>query len=355
MPRLAKRQTAVTLGPIGQTLLGDYVHRVAFASGGTRFAACSASGQVAVWEAALLSPVCELKGHQQSALTLAWHPKRKELATGGQDGLVRLWNTDTGEERAVLPLGAKGAWVEHLAWSPDGQFLAASAGRTLRIWRIDPATTPQLAAEVPAYKTTISALTWMPRGGGLVASAYGGAWLWKIGQEKPVRPFPYDGALLTIAVSSSGEYLASGNLDGSVHLFRTDSDQNWHMSGYPVKVTSVRFDHNGLNLFTASGPSLVSWNMKKFEGTGGRLFKGHLGWIQEIACHPNRSLVATVGEDGLLCLWEPQTTKPLLSQEVNKTGGLSCAAWSSNGQWLVTGASDGVVSLFSVHGIEDRA
>ncbi len=355
MPRLAKRQATVTLGLIGRAMLGDYVHRVAFASDGTRFAACSASGQVAVWKTASLHPICDLKGHQQSALTLAWHPTRSDLATGGQDGVVRVWNTDTGEERAALPVGGQGSWVEHLVWSPDGQSLAASAGKVLCIWNIDPASTPQVAAEVPAAKTTISALTWMPRGGGIVASAYGGAWLWKVGQEQPVRPFPYDGALLTIAVSPSGEYLASGNLDGSVHLFRTDSEQNWHMSGYPVKVTSVRFDHNGLNLFTASGPSLVSWNMKKFEGTGGRLFKGHLGWIQEIACHPTRSLVATVGEEGLLCLWEPQTTKPLLSQEVNRTGGLSCVAWSSTDAWLVTGASDGGVSLFSVHGIGDRA
>lgn len=354
MPRLAKRQTVVTLGPIGRAMLNDYVHRIAFAPGDGKLAACSASGEVVVRETSSLNPVCRLKGHEQSAIALAWHPTRQELATGGQDGLVRIWNGDTGEARAALPVGGQGLWVEHLAWSLDGQFLAASAGKILRIWRIDPSTTPQLAAEVPASKTTISALTWMPRGGGLVASGYGGAWLWKIGQDKPVRPFPYDGALLTIAVSPSGEYLASGNLDGSVHLFRTDNEQNWHMSGYPVKVTSVRFDHNGLNLYTASGPSLVVWNMKKFEGTGGRLFKGHLGWIQEIACHPSRSIVATVGEDGLLCLWESKTTKPLLSQEVNKTGGLSCVAWSAEGGWLATGASDGAVSLFSVHGLEDR-
>jgi WD40 repeat protein len=354
MPRLAKRQVAVTFSPMGRAMLGDYVHRVAFGPGGATLAACSASGQVAVWEASSFNPVSQLKGHQQSALTLAWHPRRQELASGGQDGVVRIWSADTGEERAALPVGGQGSWVEHLAWSPDGHLLAAAAGKMLRIWNIDPASTPQLAAEVPAYKTTISAVTWMPRGEGVIASCYGGAWLWKIGQEKPVRSFPYDGALLTIAVNPSGEYLASGNLDGSVHLFRTDNDQNWHMSGYPIKVTSVRFDHNGLNLYTASGPSLVSWNMKKFEGTGGRLFKGHIGWIQEIACHPTRSIVATVAEDGLLCLWEPQTAKPLLSQEVNKAGGLSCAAWSADGQRLVTGASGGMVSLFTVHGIEDR-
>jgi hypothetical protein len=53
--------------------------------------------------------------------------------------------------------------------------------------------------------------------------------------------------------------------------------------------------------------------MKKFEGTGGRLFKGHLGWIREIACHPNLALVATVGEEGLLCIWEPQTARSRFS------------------------------------------
>lgn len=354
MPRLAKPKSVVTLGSVGYATLGDYINRVAFSADGTRLAACAASGQVSIWQLPSLKPVGDLQGHEQSALTLAWHPTRPELATGGQDGVVRLWDAETGEDIALLPVGAPHAWVEHLAWSPDGRFLAASAGKLLRVLSVPAGALPEAACEVPAHKTTISALTWMPRGEGVIASCYGGAWLWKIGQEKPVRSFPYDGALLTIAVNPSGEYLASGNLDGSVHLFRTDNDQNWHMSGYPMKVTSVRFDHNGLNLYTASGPSLVSWNMKKFEGTGGRLFKGHIGWIQEIACHPTRSIVATVAEDGLLCLWEPQTAKPLLSQEVNKAGGLSCAAWSADGQRLVTGASGGMVSLFSVHGIEDR-
>lgn len=348
MPRLAKQKPTVRLGPVGVATLGDYIHRVAFSADGSLLAACSASGQVGVWQAPSLKASCLITGHEQPALTLAWHPTRHELATGGQDGLVRLWDADTGEEIALLPVGAPQVWVEHVAWSPDGKFLAASAGKGLRIWRVPPGALPQTACEVPAHKTTISALTWMSRGNGVVTSCYGGAWLWTIGQEKPVRPFPYDGALLSIAVSPTGEYVASGNLDGSVHLFRTDNEQDWHMSGYPVKVTAVRFDHNGLNLFTASGPALVSWNMKKFEGTGGRLFKGHLGWIQEIACHPSRSIVATVGEDGLLCLWGAQSTKPLLSQAVNQSGGLSCVAWSSNGTWLATGTNDGAVSLFSL-------
>ena len=353
MPRLAKRKPSVALRSVGIARLDDYVHRVAFSADGAMLAACSASGQVAVWDVPSFKQTGQLSGHQPSALTLAWHPKQNELATGGQDGAVRLWRAEGGGEEGVVVMSGPGAWVEHLAWSPDGATLAASAGKVLRLWAHAPGAAPSLVGEVPAHKTTISALAWMPRGGGVLSACYGGAWLWKVGSDKLLRSFPYDGALLSIAVSPSGEYLASGNLDGSVHLFRTDSEQNWHMSGYPMKVTSVRFDHNGLNLFTSAGPALVAWSMKKFEGTGGRLFKGHLGWIQEIACHPQQSVVATAGEDGLLCLWEPQTTKPIVSQEINKSGGLSCVGWSTKGAWLATGTNDGVVSLFSVEGLGD--
>lgn len=353
MPRLAKRKPTVALRSVGVACLDDYVHRVAFSADGAMLAACSASGQVAVWDVPSFKPIGQLSGHQPSALTLAWHPKQNELATGGQDGAVRLWRAEGGGAGGVLVMSEPGAWVEHLAWSPDGATLAASAGKVLRLWAHTPDAAPSLVGEVPAHKTTVSGLAWMPVGSGVLSACYGGAWLWKVGSDKPLRSFPYDGALLSIAVSPSGEYLASGNLDGSVHLFRTDSEQNWHMSGYPMKVTSVRFDHNGLNLFTSAGPALVAWSMKKFEGTGGRLFKGHLGWIQEIACHPQQSVVATAGEDGLLCLWEPQTTKPIVSQEINKSGGLSCVGWSTKGAWLATGTNDGVVSLFSVEGLGD--
>jgi WD40 repeat protein len=90
-------------------------------------------------------------------------------------------------------------------------------------------------AEFKDHPSTISAMCWAPHAGGILSACYGGVRLWRADQSEPVRLFPYQGAVVSIALNPDGSFLAIGNLDASVHLFRTDTDQNWHMSGYPAK------------------------------------------------------------------------------------------------------------------------
>src|SRR5262249_10518105 len=54
-------------------------------------------------------------------------PDGKTLASGGEDGLVRVWDLKVGKERSTLK-GYRGK-VYSLACSPDGKFLAAVGGQ----------------------------------------------------------------------------------------------------------------------------------------------------------------------------------------------------------------------------------
>ena len=70
---------------------------------------------------------------------MSFHPRERILASGGMDGLVRLW--DLRGPAAPRPVGepvpAHEEGVRAIAFSPDGALLATSGSdRTVRLWRI---------------------------------------------------------------------------------------------------------------------------------------------------------------------------------------------------------------------------
>ncbi len=79
--------------------------------------------------------------HPDRTHAIAWSPDAAWVATGGgklygdkPDTVVRVWDVETGELRWQLK-GLKKPIVS-LDFSPDGTRLAASAGRTARVWRL---------------------------------------------------------------------------------------------------------------------------------------------------------------------------------------------------------------------------
>ena len=72
-----------------------------------------------------------LKGKVES---VAWSSDGKRLAAGGNDGLIWVWDRETG--RALSLQGHAGA-VGSLAWSPDGtRLLSGGSDQTVRVWKV---------------------------------------------------------------------------------------------------------------------------------------------------------------------------------------------------------------------------
>ena len=69
--------------------------------------------------------------HGAALLKIAFHPNGDIFASAGQDGKIRICHSLDGHLNQTIDLG--NGWVDNIAWSPDGQWLAAS--RTRRIIR----------------------------------------------------------------------------------------------------------------------------------------------------------------------------------------------------------------------------
>src|SRR5260221_466126 len=117
------------------------------------------------------------QAHAVGALTLDW--AEGGLATGGQDGKVRLWDASRGTVLVTFDTAEsnRSTWVEQVRWSPDGTLLAGRASKVLRIWKPDDGDSCLKYGE---HSTTISALCWRPDSKGIAVGFYGGARFYRL-------------------------------------------------------------------------------------------------------------------------------------------------------------------------------
>lgn len=342
--------------------LEDYVIDLGWSHDGQCLAAAASSGPVSLF--AVADGVRrELPGHAEGTNCLAWHPGTALLATGGQDGEVAFWDGATGTAKGRQSLG--GAWVEQLAWQPArtttptaasttsaadaaettaDALLAAGAGRRLALLT---ATGTVRHTFTPAPKT-ITALAWHPTGGAVASAYFGGVCLWDADDFIAQKEYAYSNGIHALVWSPDGRWLVSGNQDPSVHLWLPEEDQEFHMSGYAMKVKELSFDRSSRWLATGGGEEVCLWDCTG-AGPEGRepTMLPQSGRVCAVAFQHRRGTLATAATDGSVHLWSPERRQPL-----RVTAKLPAAAtrlaWSPDDQLLAIGTERGGVYVLRV-------
>ena len=76
-----------------------------------------------------------LTGHSSGVRSVAYSPDGRYLASGGDDGAIKIWEVATGTELRTLTDHSE--VVRSLAYSPDGRYLASgSQDKTTKIWEV---------------------------------------------------------------------------------------------------------------------------------------------------------------------------------------------------------------------------
>jgi len=95
-----------------------------------------------------------LRGHKNRVESVAFSPDGSTLASGSDDGTLRLWDVSTGKplgEPLRGPVGSFG-YVECVAFSPDGKTLASgSDDEKIRLWSGVP-----MRERVPLYRARMA-------------------------------------------------------------------------------------------------------------------------------------------------------------------------------------------------------
>jgi WD40 repeat protein len=289
---------------------------------GQFIASAGGDGTIQVWDAWTGKTLYTYRGHRNKFLQtinhpriiymLAWSPDGQRIASSGGNR-VAVWNAFTGETQARYE-GHSGFLgnVLTLTWSPDGQQIASIAttavsfDKPIHLWD------SRSGAHIKCYTTeallsircAITALAWSPDGNWLAA---GGSdkklRIWHRSSEKPVSLHELPASFVyELAWSPDSRLLAAAC---NQHAYIWDR-QHWHhplvYREHTAAVRDIAWSPDGQRIATASNDHTVQlWDAQT--GTQLYTYTGHRHWVTSANWSPDGRLIASASNDTSVHVW----------------------------------------------------
>jgi WD40 repeat protein len=308
--------------------------------------AATAAGSTIVLSAEDGETIASLTEHPGGALSLDVSPDGTVAVSGGQDGRVRFHDLATHKQILDDRGDARNGWVEHVAFAPDGSFVATAAGKTVRFW----SPRGEFISEVTGLTSTVAAIAWARTSTGfdLLAACYGGIQRLAPRIAAPTASLLWKGSIVSVSPSPDGKYIAAGTQESMVLVWTPIRPDPLKMEGYPRKTRELAWTADSLQLATGGASSIVLWGFggKGPQGTTGKQLGSHGDLISSLAVVQRDGMMLSGARNGMLAGWSAASTKPLFS--LSLSGAVELIQLSADERAFASASDNGELTVWDL-------
>jgi WD40 repeat protein len=160
--------------------------------------------------------------------SVAYSPDGRYLASGGRAlltqgeqsvNIIKIWDLEKGKELFPITVNSRHI-VNSVAYSPDGRYLASgSRDKTIKIWEV--ATGKELRT-LTGHSDWVRSVVYSPDGRYLASGSDDNTIkIWEVAMGKQLRTLAgHSDIVFSVAYSPDGRYLASGSGDKTIKIWR---------------------------------------------------------------------------------------------------------------------------------------
>jgi Tol biopolymer transport system component len=302
--------------------------------------------------AATEKEVILLQGHRAVIYSLAFSPEGKRIATGSDDGTVRIWHSTTGKE--LHRFSTAGSGVCAVAFSPNGKILAYSAFDG--VIRLADSETGKELYRLSGQERYAKCLVFDPHGRLLASGGEDGTiCLWSIDSGKRfTRWNTHTDWINCLAFSPDGKMLVSGGHDGTLAISRTDTGKRIRLNQTKAQVDSIALTPDGRSIAVASyyNPDIELWEVASSK-IRSRLKAQKAKGLLSVAYSPDGTTLVAGGGGKVIHFWDLGSVNVVHNLEAH-SGIVRSLAFSSNGKLVASASSDGKARIWSVKNVINR-
>ncbi len=317
---------------------------LAFVSGDDRLASVSGDGTARLWDLRLELEVARVDLGVELT-SLAASSDGGVLAAGSAGGVVHVLTSQelaAGEDAAGRRLASFDGRVDAIAVSPDGRVVAASSGRTLRVWSVGTGATileedagePIEGLAVVAPRDGARAVVMIARSGGVVIRDLEGS--------SPALVIREDGPVGAFAVDPAGTVVALADRDGGVRLLDGRSgEERARLSGPRSRLgrTNVAVSPDETMFAISVRDSSKAHLHRLVDGRPDGELRGERGAFDHIRWVERGTLVSAGRPDEGLTLWDVSSRQ--VAARVAIEGSVKGMVTSDDGRRLAVAVSRG--------------